>query len=112
MRKLAKSNRWQNLFSASKEINGITLFNNINEFSQIQEFFLSYLYFYYNLFVDMAIHKLSKKIIEKEIYEDSYMLWKREKGYNKKDTETERKKDIFIAFHNKKMKFKEKQENG
>jgi hypothetical protein len=112
MRKLAKSDRWQNIFSAAKEVNGITLFNNTKEFSQLQEFFLTYLYFYYNLLMDISIHKLSKKILENEIYEDAYALWKREKGYNKKDNNFDKKKDLHLVFTKEKLKFKEKQSNG
>lgn len=80
LRKLAKSNRAQNLFSISKEMSSIHLFRNACDFSRIQEEYLLYLYMYEMLARDIIIEKISKHIYDKELYEDSYLLWKREKG--------------------------------
>jgi len=80
VRQLAKSQRAQNFFSISKEIHGIRLFRNSCDFSRIQEEYLLYLYMYESLARDIIIDKISKHIYDKELYEDSYLLWKREKG--------------------------------
>ena len=110
IRNLAKSAKFQNLYHSVKEINGILLFKNSVDLTWLQQIFLSYLYFYSSLNIEIAVHKLSEKIFDNFIYEDAYMLWKREVGYDNKSKD--KKRDIHIAFHNKKMKFKEKQENG
>jgi len=106
IRKLAKSIKFQNLYQATKEINGILLFKNSMDFTWLQQIFLSYLYFYSNLNTEVVTNKLSEKIFNNFIYEDAYMLWRREVGYDKESKD--KKRDIHIAFHNKKMKFKEK----
>ena len=79
IRKLAKSAKHQNIFLASKEINGITLFRNNTDLSKMQEIYLSYLYFYYNLFSDIANDKVSKKVLDNNIYEDAYNIYKSKK---------------------------------
>ena len=85
IRKIAKSARAQNLFSISKEMSGIRLFRNSCDFSRIQEEYLLYLYMYETLAHDIEIDKISKHVYDKELYEDSYLLWKREKGNKKED---------------------------
>jgi hypothetical protein len=82
IRKLAKEVKMLNLFNASKEINGIRLFHNETDLSKIQELFISYLYFYYNINMDINMDKVSKKVLDNEIYEDSYYRWKN-KNVNK-----------------------------
>ena len=92
IRKLAKEIKSLNLFSASKEINGIKLFHNDTDLSKIQELFISYLYFYYNLNMDISMEKVSKKVLENEIYEDSYSLYRNKQGNKeqvKKDNQSE-----------------------
>lgn len=110
LRKLAKSSEFQNLYYSAKEIGGIYLFKNRIDFTAIQQLFLSYLNFYSNLNTEVVINKLNEKIFDSFVYEDAYMLWRKEKGYDEKKSDKPR--DIHIAFHNKKLKFKEKKENG
>lgn len=99
IRKLAKSTKHQNLFLASKEINGINLFKNNSDFSKIQEIYLSYLYFYNNLFMDIATDKVSKKVIDNEIYEEAYSVYKSKKSDIKDKKESENKqRDLHIVF--------------
>ena len=76
IRKLAKETKMLNLFSASKEMNGIKIFHNETDFSRIQELFISYLYFYSNINMDINLDKVSDKVLENEIYEDAYYRWK------------------------------------
>ena len=92
VRNLAKLPRFQNLFIASKEI-GIQLFTNKIDLSKLQEIYLNYLYMYDSIFKDIAYYNISKKIIDNEIYEDSYILWKRE---NKKE-KIDNNKDLHLV---------------
>jgi hypothetical protein len=84
LKKLAKSQRAQNLFSVSKELPGIRLFRNECDFSKIQEEYLLYLYMYEGLARDIELNKISKHVYDKDLYEEAYLLWKKEKG-NKED---------------------------
>lgn len=79
LRKLAKNDYWQSIFSLSKEHN-ISLFDNNTNFSEIQFTFLKYLNFYSNLFTDIALNEVNEIVLTNDIFEDSYMYWK-----NKKD---------------------------
>lgn len=84
IRKLAKTIGSQNLFHATKEMNGIKIFKNDIELSKIQQIYLSYLFMYSSINQDMQLENISKHVIDDEIYEDAYMKWKKEKG---KDTD-------------------------
>lgn len=84
IRKLAKSTEAQNTFLASKDIYGIRLFKNSLNLSNLQQLYISYLYMYHNLHIDFETGNISKHIFDSYIYEDAYLLWKREKGKNKK----------------------------
>jgi hypothetical protein len=86
IRKLAKSTKYQNLFVAAKDIATIHLFRNDTELSKLQDMFLAYLYLYDNLFTDISLKEVSKKVIENSIYEDAYFYWKRE---HKTETKTQ-----------------------
>jgi hypothetical protein len=81
---LAKGNKYQNLLVVSKEINGIRLFRNTYNFSRLQEIFINYLYMFDIINKDMITDKISKKVLEDEIYWDAYMLWRREEKYKDK----------------------------
>lgn len=86
IRKLAKSTPIQNQFIASKELFGVKLFANEYDFSKIQQDFLTYVYFYYNLFQDIYTNQVSKKVTDNDIYEDAYSYYKankKEKPENK-----------------------------
>lgn len=78
LRKLAKSVRYQNLFSSAKDLKTLKIFENDYCLSKIQSIFLSYLYFYDSLFRDIVTEKISKHVTDNEVYEDSYALYKRE----------------------------------
>jgi len=106
LRKLAASIEYQNLFLASKEINGIRLFRNNYNLSKLQSIFLSYLYMFQALYSDIDTHKISDKVLEDEIYADSYLLWRKEKGFqygqeDKKDSIVFKKGKGKIKFPNK-----------
>ena len=100
IRKLAKSIKSQNLFQAVKEINGLRLFDNESNLSKIQQVYISYLYFYDTINRDIVIDKISKRVFESELYEDSYMLYKKEKGFDKKEKDS-KKHDVKLVMSNK-----------
>jgi hypothetical protein len=87
IRKLAKSNKYQNLFLACKDLKEFRLFKNRRDLSNIQDLFLNYLYAYETLHQDLTMKKVSKHLFDCELFEDCYLLWKRE-GDKNKDTST------------------------
>ena len=87
IRKLAKHSKYQNLFYLCKEFSGTWIFNNKSEFSKLQEIFMNYLFMYENLYKDLAMKKVSDCVTNCFLYEDSYLLWKRE-TLNKPEQET------------------------
>jgi hypothetical protein len=94
IRQLAKQTESQNSFLASKEL-GMKLFANEIELSRVQNIYLSYLYFYHDLIVDVYSKKLSEKIFEDDFYEDAYAYYKREK----KDEDDKKKgRQIHLVF--------------
>ena len=95
LRILAKSVKCQNLFVASKEVNGICLFYNNFEFSKLQEIYLSYLYTYDSINRDIILENISKHISDSEIYEDAYLFWKRKS--NKTNIKDNNKKDLVLV---------------
>jgi len=109
IRKLAKTNESQNLFQSAQDLNGIRLFKNEIDFSTIQQIYLSYLYFYNTINSDLGIYKISKKVLNNEIYEDAYMLWRKEKGFNYENKDNE-KHDLKLVMSNK-IKFPKSEED-
>ena len=105
IRLLAKSIKAQNLFAAAKEISSIKLFKNNFNFSKIQELYLNYLYMYDAILKDIITENISKHVIDNEIYEDSYMLWRKENRYKKQKSQ-DKNKGVHLVAGNK-IKFKE-----
>jgi len=105
LRLLAKSIRGQNLFSAAKELSSIRLFKNKFNLSRLQEIYLSYLYTYEMINKDIVVDNISKLVTTCEIYEDAYLLWKRqnkkEKKLNKKGEPEKSSKDMHLVCGNK-----------
>jgi hypothetical protein len=97
IRKLAKQIQSQNIFIASKEMNGIRLFENEINLSKIQQIYLSFLYFYDTINRDLQIDKISPHIFDSDLYEDSYMLWKREIGKDYTSKPDNQSKDVKLV---------------
>lgn len=97
IRKLAKSIKSQNQFTASKDVHGINLFSNTFNFSRLQEIYISYLYMYNSLMKDIMLKEVNEKVLDNDIYEESYILW-RKKNFNKKDqNNTDKKRDLKLV---------------
>jgi hypothetical protein len=103
IRKLAKQIEMQNTFSACKELPSLKLFENDKNLSRIQQIFLSYLFFYYNINMDIALKKVSEKILNSNTYEDAYSYYKREKV---EETKGKKERDIHLVFPKKNKKRK------
>lgn len=76
IRKLSKSNKWQTIFSLTKEA-GFPIFENTTDYTEYQILFLNFLSFYYNLYTEVALNDIPLYIFKDEIYEDAYMYYKR-----------------------------------
>ena len=75
LRKLAKSQYWQTIYSQAKEIRLKIFKNNVN-YTYLQVMFLSYLNFYNSLFLDIALDEVDEIVLRNEIFEDAYMYYK------------------------------------
>lgn len=103
IRELAKKVESQNLFAASKEINGIYIFDNKREFSKLQQLYLFYLYFYDSIYSNIALKKVSEKVLDNSIREDSYSYYQKNKKEEKDKPKNDH--DVHLVFkRNKKRK--------
>lgn len=79
LRKIAKFPYYQNFYVHGKEL-GFRLFKNNREFTNIQMDFLSFLNMYSTLNMDIYLGDIDERVLENEIYEDSYLYYKRKKN--------------------------------
>lgn len=88
LRTLARSSHWQIVYSRSKEMAQIGLFENQNDYTPLQIAFLQWLEVYYSLEIDLGMNKphISREVIEDDIRCDAYLHW-RETISNKTDKE-------------------------
>ncbi len=84
IRKLAKQRDSKLLYSSTKEIKGIKLFSNEIDFTYLQKLYLIFLSFYHTIYTDLALKKVSDKVLFDEINEDAYMVFK-DKQEDKED---------------------------
>ena len=84
LRKLAKSPKWQTIYSRSKEVNGTKLFNNETDFTPFQVMFLQWLEIYHSLESDLMMKEknISKEVIDDEIRTDAYLYCRSLKDIN------------------------------
>lgn len=75
IRKLAKSNKYQTLFTYFKE-SGVQFFRNNTDYTQIQITFLNWLNFYSTIYLDIALDYVSEIVLENNTYEDAYFYYK------------------------------------
>ena len=86
IRELAKSSYWQSIYSSAKEVR-LKIFENDIDLTEFQVLFLNYLAFYSSLNLDVSMGDVENFVLDNFIYEDAYMLYKREKKY-KTDIDT------------------------
>ena len=87
IRQLAKSIRYQNLYTNVKELH-IKLFENECNLTPIQEYFLNFLNFYSSINMDIVLGDVDKLVLDNEIYEDSYTIYKRKKRMKREPLKT------------------------
>ena len=104
IRLLAKTERYQNLFNAVKDL-GMKLFDNDRDLSKPQSYFLNYLYTYDNLMQEIQINNISEKVLDDEIYLSAYLKYKKEKRKKDKESEKKKGKDLNLVA-GKKINFK------
>ena len=105
IRKLARSVYYQNLYSASKEINSISLFDNTHNYSGLQVLFIYWLQIYSMLYDELSQEKwkwLDQIVIDNDTRCDAFLYWR------KKQLEAEMKKyKNENKVHNSKLKNKD-----
>ena len=85
VRRLAKGNRYQSLFSLSKEMK-TKLLDNDTDYTSIQLLFISYIAMYNNLYSDIALSEVNEIVLENDIYVDAYNYYKsKNKGLKKEE---------------------------
>lgn len=79
IRQLAKSAYWQNIYSASKEIGTIRLFENENNYSGLQSLFLYWLKIYDLLYSELTQKEykyLDENVINDDCRCDAFLYWR------------------------------------
>lgn len=100
IKKLAKTSKWQALFSLSKDRAAIGLFNNNTDFTAIQLDFLGWLSFYNNAQTEISMGDLPEWAYKKDIYIQAYNEYKsrerksKNKEYRNLDTPKDPKQKI------------------
>lgn len=102
MRNMARSYRYQTLYTRSKEL-GLKLFDNDRDFSKIQMVFLGWLNVYDFLKAQIQMDKphLSEEILENNTLTDAWLYWWSKKGnkqqHNTNTTIAHKKEDPILA---------------
>lgn len=79
LRLIAKSNYWQELYRSSKDIKGINLFENENNFSGLQIIFLNWLRVYALLYEELATQEwdnLTEEVINDFDRTDAFLYYR------------------------------------
>ena len=79
IRKLARSQYWQNLYRQSKEIGSLQLFENHSVFSGLQVLFLFWCSVYETLYVELSQKEwkyLSEDVINDDVRCDAFLYWR------------------------------------
>ncbi len=107
LKKLARSNKYQLLYTQAKELSNISIFKNNGEFTKIQLLFLNWLNVYNMLLSDLAMKEknISEEVIDDDLRMEAYLVYKEHiRKYGKKDKDNNKVKpsDIpTVIFTNK-----------
>ena len=90
LRTLARSSYYQNLYLRAKELNGIYLFENTNQFSKIQLEFLYWISAYNRLYQELAMENkhLTENMIKDDRLCDCFLIWETKKRDKPKEPST------------------------
>jgi hypothetical protein len=92
VRKLAKSDKYQSLFSYAKELK-FKLFLNETDFTDMQVMFLRYLTFYSSIYMDIVMGDIDDRVLENELYEDAYVMYRNKNINCPKESKNKNKVD-------------------
>jgi hypothetical protein len=95
VRELAKSNKYQTIYSNEKPV-GLRLFKNDIDYSELQITFLNYLAFYYSIAMDVAMGDVDKRVHDNFIYEDAYTVYRSSKRKDDMKDNIDKKKEMII----------------
>jgi hypothetical protein len=97
LKKIARSNEAQILYNRAKELN-IRLFNNDNDLSKMQIWYLYFLELYHILYQDLNTGEdyISEEIIDDDIRTEAYLLLRKERKEKKEKSSTRRLIDSTI----------------
>jgi hypothetical protein len=70
VRKLARSDYWQSIYSSAKDVGSIQLFENKNNYSGLQSLFLYWLKIYDLLYTELSQKEF--KYLDEEVINDDY----------------------------------------
>jgi hypothetical protein len=79
IRKLARSSYWQSIFTASKEVGSLRIFDNDGNYSGLQSTFLYWLRVYDLLYSELSSKEwkyLDEQVIENDIRCDAFLYWR------------------------------------
>lgn len=99
IRKLAKSRKYQTLYSRAKEIHTFRLFNNVQNFSYLQNLLLDWIEAYNVLYRDLALEEehVSPEVIDDDLRAEAYLFWKSHKKIKKQDKELEKRNEVKVT---------------
>lgn len=84
MRKLAKEKKWQGIFSLVKDTNSKLFINNY-DFSGLQLEFVDLLSYYAQIYMEISMGEVTERVLDKDIYIDSWFEYSRIKRKIEKD---------------------------
>jgi len=92
LRKIARSNKYQLLYSQVKEIGSLKLFKNREDLTKVQLLFLNWLSIYQSLYTDIATGEkyISEEVLKDELRTQAYLLYKDNKKNKKTDKKNEK----------------------
>ncbi len=90
LRKLAKCNYYQTIYSQEKNL-GIRLLQNESNLTYAQIVFLNYLAFYSALYFDYSMGEIDDRVFESQIREDAYMYFRKQKKNKSRDKDNAKK---------------------
>ena len=87
MRKLARANYWQIIYSQAKEANGLQMFNNTSDFTGLQLDFLNEVSFFASIMFEISLGEVDEVILKDDIYCEAYAFYRnKQKRKTKKNS--------------------------
>ena len=113
LNKLARSDKYQAIYTRATEIKDMQLFKNNRDLSFIQSYFLYYLKMYKFLYEELAIGEsyLTKEVLKDPIRREAYLLYRKQRFKDSRNKQPDKKtrddnlsnREHGIIFKNKKV---------